>query len=263
MACEARLMHVTKMHGARNDFVIVDSRLERAIAPTSIARWICDRRSGIGADGVIALESSTVADVRMRTINSDGSEAEMCGNGVRCAARFLDEAGEGERVAFETDAGIVRTEVVARSPEYLVRVAMGRPLTRAISLPGFPDAAFVDVGNPHAVLFCGDVDAVDLERVGEELQNDTLFPGGTNVHVAAVSGARSLRVRHWERGVGLTPACGTGAVACAVSAIASGRVVSPVELAVPGGRLVVEWDGGDAYLVGPAIRVFDADVTPP
>jgi diaminopimelate epimerase len=263
MACEAALMHVTKMHGARNDFVVVDLRADRSIPASALARWMCDRRAGIGADGVIALEPSTIADVRMRTINADGSEAEMCGNGVRCAARWLDEAGGGERIAFETDGGIVRTEIVARKPEYLVRVAMGRPLLRPIALAGFADAAFVDIGNPHVVLFDESAGEIDLERTAEELQNETRFPGGTNVHAASVSGRRSLRVRHWERGVGLTPACGTGAVACAVAAIARGSVTSPVDVTVPGGRLVVEWDGGDAYLIGPATRVFDADVQPP
>src|SRR5215469_10262585 len=127
MVCEARLMHVTKMHGARNDFVVVDRRAIPLHDVTSFARWACDRRGGIGADGLILLETSRRADVRMRTINADGTEAEMCGNGIRCAARWLDESGEGDGIEFETDAGIVRTEVVARQPEYLVRVAMGRP----------------------------------------------------------------------------------------------------------------------------------------
>lgn len=257
-------MRITKMHGARNDFIVLDLRTQPWVAAESVAPWACDRRAGIGADGIIAIEPSSVADARMRTINADGSEAEMCGNGVRCAARWLDEAGEGARIAFETDAGIVRTEIVAREPEYLVRVAMGRPLVRSMSLPGFADAAFVDVGNPHVVLFRADADSIDLERTAAELQNGSLFPTGTNVHVAAIRGAHGLRVRHWERGVGLTQACGTGAVATAAAAIARGSVTSPVEVTVPGGRLTVEWSGdGDACLIGPAVRVFDADVTPP
>ena len=265
MVCEARLMHVTKMHGARNDFVILDRRtLGRDRSLSEFARWACDRRAGIGADGVIVLEPSSEADVRMRTINSDGTEAEMCGNGIRCAARWLDEAGEGDRVAFETEAGIVRTEIVAREPEYSVRIAVGRPVLRAFSAPAFADAAFVDTGNPHVVLFSAGVDDVDLERVAIQLQADPLFPAGTNVHVVSKSGEQSLRARHWERGVGLTQACGTGAVACAAAAIERGSVVSPVAVFVPGGRLVVEWNGRDeAYLTGPAVRVFDAEVNPP
>src|SRR5580704_876721 len=144
---------ITKMHGARNDFVILDQRTARLDDLVSFARWACDRHVGIGGDGLIALERSNRADLRMRTLNADGSEAEMCGNGVRCAARWFDEAGGGDRAAFDTPAGIVATEVVARKPEYLVRVAMGRPRIEAISLSGLENAAFVDLGNPHVVLF--------------------------------------------------------------------------------------------------------------
>lgn len=260
MACEARLMRVTKMHGALNDFLIVDLRSVRLSDLASFTRWACDRRAGIGADGVIALERSQNADVRMRTINADGTEAEMCGNGIRCAARWLDEAGEGDRIAFQTDAGIVRTEIVARKPEYSVKVAMGRPKIGQVSLPAFPGAAFVEIGNPHVVLFRSNVDGIDLETVAEALQDESIFAAGTNVHVASER-AGSLRVRHWERGVGVTMACGTGAVACAAVATERGVVRSPVEVFVPGGRLVVELNGaGDANLIGPAARVFDAEV---
>lgn len=253
-------MHVTKMHGARNDFVIIDGRAEQVTDVPTFVRWACDRRAGIGADGCIVLESSRVANVRMRTINSDGSEAEMCGNGVRCAARWLDEAGEGERIAFETDAGIVRTTVVTRKPEYLVRVLMGEPHVSPIALPGLHGAVFVDVGNPHVVIFAAGAEEIDLAAVAEALQRTPRFPEGTNVNAAALDGG-SLRVRHWERGVGLTQACGTGAVACAAVAIEQRMATSPVEVLVPGGRLIVEWSGsGSACLIGPAVRVFDACV---
>ncbi|MGA8576016.1 MAG: diaminopimelate epimerase [Candidatus Cybelea sp.] len=254
-------MHVTKMHGARNDFVIVDGRRAPVGDVASFSRWACDRRAGIGADGVIVLEASQKADLRMRTINADGSEAEMCGNGIRCAARWLDENGEGEAVAFETEGGIVRTDVVARDPEYLVRVAMGRPSVGAIAISILPDAAFVDVGNPHVVILRDDVDRIDLEGVAEALQREPRLREGANVHVAAVRGRNALEVRHWERGVGMTMACGTGAVACVAVAIERRLAVSPVEVFVPGGRLFVEWEAdGSAYLIGPAVRVFDAEV---
>jgi diaminopimelate epimerase len=254
-------MHVTKMHGAKNDFVVLDRRNDGAFDASSFARWVCDRRLGIGADGCIILEKGRAADVRMRTVNADGTEAEMCGNGIRCAARWLDEAGEGDRIAFETHAGIVRTEIVARDPEYLIRVAMGRPNIRERSVPMLPDAAFVEIGNPHVVIFRTDVDQVDLEAVADALQHERLFPFGTNVHAVAIGDERTLRVRHWERGVGLTLACGTGAVACAAVAIERGAVSSPVEVFVPGGRLVVEFDDlGNAHLTGPAVRAFDTEV---
>jgi diaminopimelate epimerase len=254
-------MHVTKMHGARNDFVVADARSQPFADASSFARWVCDRRAGIGADGFIVLETSNVADARMRTINADGSEAEMCGNGVRCAARWLDEAGEGDHIAFETGAGIVATQVVEREPEYLVRVAMGRPKISQISYT-IPKSTFVDLGNPHVVIFETSLEAFgDLENFAKHLQTDPAFPEGTNVHIAVPNGTHSMRVRHWERGVGLTQACGTGAVACAAVAIERGLAASPVEVLVPGGRLVVEWDGkGEAHLTGPAVRVFDTQV---
>jgi diaminopimelate epimerase len=256
-------MKVTKMHGARNDFVIVDRRRGGRVDLARFAKWACDRRGGIGADGVIAIESSNVAGARMRTINADGSEAEMCGNGVRCAARWLDEAGEGANVTFETEAGLISTEIVSRGPEYAVRVAMGQPAISPFILRQAQDdnGWFVDLGNPHVVLVRSSIDDVDLESAAEELQKDSRFSNGTNVHVAAQQGPRSIRVAHWERGVGLTMACGTGAVACAAVTIASGTATSPIEVFVPGGRLLVEWDGTrNAYLTGPAVRVFDAEV---
>ncbi len=254
-------MHVTKMHGARNDFVVVDGRTTPISDVGSFARWTCDRRAGIGADGAILLEPSQRADVRMRTINADGSEAEMCGNGIRCAARWLDENGEGEKIAFETEGGIVRTEIVAREPEYLVRVAMGRPKIGEIAISILPDATFVDVGNPHVVIFRENVDAIDLEAVAEAVAREPLLREGVNVHAASRCGPNALEVRHWERGVGSTMACGTGAVASAAVAVARNVVRSPVEVFVPGGRLVVEFDAaGVAYLIGPAARVFDTEV---
>jgi diaminopimelate epimerase len=249
------------MHGARNDFIVLDQRSARVEALPAFARWGCERRTGIGADGLIALESSTTADVRMRVFNADGSEAEMCGNGIRCAARWLDEAGEGERVRFETAAGVVETAVVAREPEYLIRVEMGTPRIAPHAVPFLEDARFVDIGNPHVVLFRKNAGDVDLTMLATRLQTAKPFQNGTNVHVAAVEAEDTLRVRHWERGVGLTMACGTGAVACAAAAIDQQLVRSPVDVFVPGGHLVVEWNGsGSAFLTGPAVRVFDTSV---
>jgi len=252
---------VTKMHGARNDFVVLDRRATPLEGLDRFARFACDRRAGIGADGLLVIEASEEADVRMRTFNADGTEAEICGNGIRCAARWLDENGEGDRIRFETSGGQVETEVVAREPEYLVRLAVSAPRIAPHSVPFLDDARFVDVGNPHVVIFRKKVDDVDLTMLASRLQESTLFPRGTNVHIAAIEGAGTMRVRHWERGVGLTMACGTGAVACAAAAIEKGLVSSPVDVFVPGGRLIVEWDGhGLAHLTGPAVRVFDATV---
>jgi diaminopimelate epimerase len=251
---------VTKMHGTRNDFVILDRRAACVEDLTSFGRWVCDRHAGVGADGLIVIEESATADVRMRVVNADGSEAEMCGNGIRCAARWLDEAGEGGRLRFETLAGIVETAVVAREPEYLVRVDMGTPRIAATPVPFLEDARYVDLGNPHVVLLRKSVEELELSMIANRLQTVPLFPRGTNVHVAAVEG-EALRVRHWERGVGLTMSCGTGAVASAVAAIDRELVASPLDVFVPGGHLIVEWErGANAALVGPAVRVFDTEV---
>lgn len=256
------MIPVTKMHGARNDFIVLDQRTSRIDSLPEFARWACDRRAGIGADGLIVIEAPEAADARMRIINADGSEAEMCGNGIRCAARWLDEAGEGDRIRFETLAGIVETWVVTREPEYLVRVALGTPRVAPQPVRFMEEARFVDVGNPHVVIFRERVDDVDLTTVATRLQSRNYgFAKGTNVHLAAVEGKDALRVRHWERGVGLTMACGTGAVACAAAAIERELVNSPVEIFTPGGRLIVEWDGnGKASLTGPAVRVFETAV---
>jgi diaminopimelate epimerase len=249
------------MHGAKNDFVVLDGRKGEPADLAAFARWVCDRHAGIGADGLIVLQESTTADVRMRTINADGSEAEMCGNGIRCAARWLDEAGAGERIRFETDAGTIETEIVTRDPAYLIRAAMGIPRIGRLEVPWLSDAVYVELGNPHAVVFCSDAEAFALEETACRLAQDGFFPNGINVHAAELRGSSMLRVRHWERGVGLTMACGTGAVACSAAAIVKKGAVSPIDVDVPGGRLVVEWDGnGEAYLIGPAVRVFDSEV---
>jgi diaminopimelate epimerase len=142
-----------------------------------------------------------------------------------------------------------------------VRVAMNVPKVGRLQLDGFEGAWFVDMGNPHVVIASGDPDGIDLDTLAEGLQRDPRFADGTNVHLVAVQPGGTLRVRHWERGVGQTQACGTGAVACAAVAISGSLVPSPVDVFVPGGHLVVEWDGvGTAYLTGPAVRVFDADL---
>jgi diaminopimelate epimerase len=242
------------MHGAGNDFVVFDARSNPGENLGALARGVCDRHTGIGADGLLAIATSNQANVAMRTFNPDGSEAEMCGNGIRCAARWLDEGGEGERLAFETGAGIVRTEVVARDPEYLVRASLPLPRIVRDAVADLGDAVVVDTGNPHLVLFR---DGAELGTLGPRLQSDPRFPGGVNVHAVTVDTPHRLRVRHWERGAGATQACGTGAVAAVVAAIARGYVSSPVDVIVPGGKLVVEIGCDGARLVGPSVRVFD------
>lgn len=251
-------VRVTKMHGAKNDFVILDEREQHLDAPELLAPWVCDRHVGIGADGLLLVGPSAVADAAMRVINADGSEAEMCGNGIRCVARYLDERGDGAELRVETQAGIIATEILARGDEYTVRADVGkaRVLDRNVSLR---DAVVVDTGNPHVVWFRESLDDVDLVAAGDAIQLDPAFAKGTNLHIVVVENTHALRVRHYERGVGLTMACGTGAVACAAAGIALHRVSSPVTVHVPGGTLEVAIDeDGRAKMTGPAVRVFDA-----
>ncbi len=267
-------MHVTKMHGARNDFVIVDARHDPVADAAGLARFLCDRRSGIGADGLLLVEPAAAgAAATMRVINADGSEAEMCGNGIRCFARYLDEEGEGDTLSIETESGIVRTQVISRSPEYRVKVALPAPVipsersARALSdvegstsrLPLYFQV--IRVGNPHVVVVRDSIEGVNLDNLAAEFQKQ--FPDGVNVHIVSVVDEHTLRARHWERGVGQTQACGTGAAACAVAVIERGLVRSPVEVVVPGGTLTIEWDGTTLCMIGPAERVFEATVGVP
>jgi diaminopimelate epimerase len=252
-----RGVSVTKMHGARNDFIVLDARRYPLDDLSSFALALCDRHAGIGADGVLVIAPSARAPVAMRVINSDGSEAEMCGNGIRCVAQYLDEAGEGGALAIDTIAGVMHTDVLERGDVYRVRVNMGTP-TLVSTDETEPQSAIVDTGNRHLVLFRDAIDHVDLLAVGEATKSDERYPGGINVHLVSVEDDATLRVRHYERGAGLTMACGTGAVACAIAAIERGLVHSPVRVRVPGGDLTIEWNGaGDAFMTGPAQRVFD------
>lgn len=250
---------VTKMHGAYNDFAVIDRRnASGSFDPQTSARTICDRRGSIGGDGLILIEPSKTADARMRIFNADGSEAEMCGNGLRCAARYLSESGEGDRFRIETASGVLEAEIVSKGEAFSVRSQIGTPRFEPRALP-FANAAYVVVGNPHVVIFEQSLDAIDLKLTAARIQ--PLFPDGVNVHVATAVNRSRLDVRHWERGVGLTQACGTGAAACAAAAIRFGMAESPVAVHVPGGLLMVEWSGeGEAFLTGPAVRVFDTTV---
>lgn len=254
-------MPVTKLHGTRNDFVLLDERQARIADYAAFARFACDRHVGVGADGLLVVLPSRTADVRMRIFNADGSEAQMCGNGIRCLARYMHEASAQRELRVETQWGVVPTHVVrAEKGQYEVRVELGRP--RIESPPDVSDAIDIVLGNPHVVLFPAALEEIDLDVAGPRLSART--PGGANVHAAVRTGPQALAVRHWERGVGLTLACGTGAAAAAAAAIFHGDVRSPVAVTAPGGRLSVEWDGlGQVVLTGDAVRVFDTELALP
>lgn len=256
-----------KMHGLGNDFVVIDARLQPFAISDARARAIADRRTGIGCDQLIVLEPSTVADARMRTWNPDGSEVEICGNAARAVALLL-----GRTATLETKGGIVSVDPSASG----VTVDMGTPRFGWDQIPlayamdttampvgwsGLQAPMAVNVGNPHLVFFVEDADVVDLGQLGPLIETDPLFPDRINVNVACVTGPHSLSVRVWERGAGITRACGTGACAAVVSAIRSRRVASPVAVTLPGGVLDIDWaPGGTIRMTGPATHVFTGDI---
>jgi diaminopimelate epimerase len=265
------------MHGTGNDFVLVDAReTERDWSKLSVA--MCDRHFGIGADGLIAVLPSDRADLRMRMFNPDGSEAEMCGNGIRCFVKFAAEREiaplRDRALAVETLAGVLTAQAkLAGSRVVAVRVAMGRP--RIVSVEGEGPVreqpvevdgrtfrvTCVSMGNPHAVHFIDSpVADFPLNTIGPLVERHPLFPDRTNFEVARVLARHRVEARVWERGAGMTLACGTGAAAVAVAARLHGLVDEQVEVLLPGGMLKLEWDGAsDVYLSGPAAEVFEGE----
>ena len=255
-----------KMHGLGNDFVVIDGRAEPVALDARLARAIADRRTGIGCDQLIVLEPSRVADLRMRIFNADGGEVEACGNAARCVTLL-----EGGVQRIETLGGIIAGVTNGCGAS----IDMGEPrfawddipLAYAMDTREMPvgweelQSPFaVNVGNPHVIFFVEDADAVALDRLGPLIENDLLFPERINVNVASPEGG-ALRLRVWERGAGLTQACGTGACATAVAAISLGRARSPVEVRLPGGTLGISWErGGHIRMSGPAAHVFTGEI---
>ena len=279
-------MKFVKMHGTGNDFVIIEPPAEEVDWP-ALAKKACDRHFGIGADGVILALPSERADMRMRIFNPDGSEAEMCGNGIRCLSLYALEKGlargDGGALTVDTLSGILTAELERKEGQVQqVRVAMGKPRFAAQDLPmaietdkpiiDYPlqlDGAQLSVtclsmGNPHAVHFLSQsLNAYPLETVGPRVEHHPLFPQRTNFEVAFVHDRENIEMRVWERGAGMTMACGSGACAVTVAARLRGMVADKAQVALPGGVLTIEWDGeGDVYLSGPAEFVFEGNWTP-
>ena len=274
-------MQFVKMHGTGNDFVMVDARRLDADWE-ALARAMCDRHFGVGSDGLILALPSDRADLRMRMFNPDGSESEMCGNGIRCLAKFAVERGLAEpkdgAILVDTLAGLLRCEVFGLDGTVeRVRVSMGKPRLAPAEIPVLAEssgpvldlpvrveggdfrATCVSMGNPHAVHFQDQpVEDVELERVGPRVEHHPAFPRRVNFEIANVLGRDRLRMRVWERGAGITLACGTGACATAVAARLRGLVDDVVDVELPGGTVRIEWDGeGEVYLSGPAEVVFE------
>lgn len=252
-----------KMHGLGNDFVVIDARVGDVEMTKARAHAIADRHQGIGCDQLILLQPSDVADVKMRIFNADGGEVEACGNASRCVALLLKKPAQIETIGgiLDTVPQGQRATVMLNPPAFdweLIPLAMPMDTyDMPVGWEVLERPMAVNVGNPHVIFFVEDCDAVDLERLGPDIENDGLFPERVNVNVATIVNETALRLRVWERGVGLTKACGTGACATAVAAIRSGRVHSPVDVILPGGTLTIGWtDGGSIEMAGPATHVF-------
>jgi diaminopimelate epimerase len=272
----------TKMHGIGNDYVYI-STFEEELAgdPSKLAIAVSDRHFGIGSDGLILIVPSDKADARMRMFNADGSESEMCGNGVRCVAKYIHDHGIARkgRVTVETGRGILTLDLdVEDDLVRRVRVDMGPPILEAekipTTLPGDPPIdvpvtiegldlkiTAVSMGNPHAVAFVEDVANFPVEKIGAALERHSSFPRRVNVHFVEVITPHEVRMRTWERGSGITLACGTGACAVAVAGVLTGRTRERVLAHLPGGDLSLDWDGPGApiFMTGPATEVYTGE----
>jgi diaminopimelate epimerase len=266
----------TKMHGTGNDFIVIDNR-DKALSTQlsnrrELSRRLCDRRFGIGADQILLLENSATADFAMKIFNADGSEVEMCGNGIRCLAKYIWDRGFSEKntLAIETPAGLIRPE---RAGE-MVRVDMGEPVLEGRRIPVALDGHVTDMplragdreiritcvsmGNPHAVIVVDNVDAFDVCLYGPIIEHYPLFPNRINVEFIQVLGPESIRMRVWERGSGETLACGTGASAVGVAANILGLTEKKITVHLRGGDLQIEWAANNhVYMTGPAVDVFE------
>lgn len=274
-------MRFTKMQGIGNDYIYVNCFEETVHDPERLAQRMSRRHFGVGADGLVLIEPSDVADFGMRIFNSDGSQAEMCGNASRCIGKYVYERGLTDKtsVSLMTGGGLKLLELNVRDGLVRsVRVDMGTPELNPglipVDLPGeivlghrlelgnlVYSLHCVSMGNPHCVLFVSNPDNADVENIGALLENHPLFPNRTNVEFVQVEGRGRLRMRVWERGAGETLACGTGACAALVASVLTGRSDRSVAIELPGGELRVFWSPEDnhVYQEGPAEFVFDGD----
>jgi diaminopimelate epimerase len=281
----------TKMHGIGNDYVYVNGFAEQVTSPSKVAEMVSDRHFGIGGDGLILILPSESADVRMQMFNADGSEGEMCGNGIRCVAKYAYEHGlaRANPLRVETLRGILPISLTLRGDRVeLATVDMEEPI---LALPDVPvdstkvertdrphryrlrlpksgqtyEAVFVSMGNPHAVMFVDDVAAIDLEHLGPEAEHHSAFPRRINAHWVQVHSRTEMTMRTWERGSGITLACGTGASAVCVAGVLAGLTDRTVLIHLPGGDLTLEWRESDnhVYMTGSATEVFSGEWSPP
>ncbi|WP_418790506.1 diaminopimelate epimerase [Phosphitispora sp. TUW77] len=274
-------MKFTKMQGLGNDFILVDSIKDDISEDLGeLSRKVCDRHFGIGGDGLVLILPSREADIRMRIFNPDGSEPEMCGNAIRCFARYVYEHNIVRKkvLTVETLAGLIVPELILESEKAVsVRVDMGKPrLERGLIPMEGPEGKVVNetvavdkekyrvtcvsMGNPHCIIFVDDVNNVSLAQVGPSLESHPVFPKKTNVEFVQVINNQEVNMRVWERGAGETLACGTGACATGVACVLNGLTDKKIMVHLAGGDLVIEWaDNGHVYMTGPAEYVFTGE----
>jgi len=275
----SKTVRFRKMNGLGNDFVVLDVRAHALALKAAQIAAIADRKRGIGCDQVIALEPSEFADVFMRIWNADGGEVGACGNAARCVAALLVAERGSPHVMIETESGLLQATL---NQDRSVTIDMGAPRfnwdeiplaepfddTRRITLqtddPELSAPSVVNVGNPHCIFFVSDVEANDLGRLGPSLEHHKLFPERANISLAQVTGPGSLRLRSWERGAGLTRACGTAACAAAVAAVRRGLTGRVVTVTLPGGDLVIDWRKDDDHILmtGPFALDYEGTLPP-
>ncbi|MBE5891063.1 MAG: diaminopimelate epimerase [Lachnospiraceae bacterium] len=276
-------MKFTKMHGCGNDYIYVNLFEENIESPSELSIAISDRHFGIGGDGLITIGPSDCADFRMRIYNADGSEAEMCGNGIRCVAKYVYDHGLTEKteITVETGAGVKNLQLTVTDGKVtLVCVDMGEPILEAEKIPVIAKTSpvigemitagdqewkmtCVSMGNPHAVIFVDDVDGFDLDHFGPLFENHKVFPKRTNTEFVKVHSRSEVSMRVWERGSAETWACGTGACASVMACILNGLTEDEVLIHLRGGDLNIRYDRGSnhVFMTGPATEVFSGEYT--
>ena len=273
------MIKFTKMQGLGNDYVYMDAIHQKIEKESSLAQFVSNRHFGIGSDGLILICKSDIADFKMRMFNSDGSEAEMCGNGIRCVGKFVYDKGFTDKttVTIETLAGIKTLELNTKEGKVeTVKVDMGEPILNPKEIPVISDEepvknlmleaegrkfkfTCVSMGNPHAITEVEDTEKFDVEKYGKVLEVDKAFPNKTNVEFIQIVDKNHVKMRVWERGAGETLACGTGACATAVACYLNGKTDRNVEVELLGGKLYIEWneENNHIYMTGSAVTVFE------
>ena len=276
------MIKFTKMHGLGNDYVYIDAINQKIENESSLAKFVSNRHFGIGSDGLILICKSDIADFKMRMFNSDGSEAEMCGNGIRCVGKFVYDKGLTDKtiVKIETLAGIKTLVLNTKDGKVeTARVDMGEPILEAEKIPVISKEqpvknleleaenkkfkfTCVSMGNPHAITIVENTKEFDVEKYGKELEVNSAFPKKANIEFAQIIDKENIKMRVWERGAGETLACGTGACATAVACNLNGLTGRKVNIELLGGTLNIEWNEKDnhVYMTGPAVTVFDGEL---